>query len=253
MANLAQTINHILKTLKNHIGRGGNVAHLPVDNDMSGFMTPEMLGKLEGANGSYQIKDNVNDILKLPIGNWLILGTKTNNAPMDSGWHFVSIKGDAGGRRQFSVQHSHTGMKWTCGWSANGEAGLNPLKWRKEWQTKVLFAGSMKLIGDSFQIEDSFGLYEYVEFYYSYLGVMYSHKVSRNTITRKLPFELGGLKLDQSIGSRGVSFGRIILRAPELNKLVVDGLEANYFPGTGEASTSTDGDKIDIYRVIGWF
>ena len=251
--NLRQTIGHIQRVLYNHVGKGGD-AHLPADKDSAGFMTPEMVGELEGANGAYQIKYDVEDILKLPIGNWLVSGTKTNNTPMDSGWHYISIKGDvAGGRRQFSVQHSHTGRKWTCGWSANGEAGLNPLKWRREWQTKELFAGSMKSLGDSFQIEDSFDLFEYVEFYYSYLGIMYSQKVARNSIVIKLPFELGALKLDQPTDSRGVSFGRIILRAHGLNNLFVDGLESNYFPGTGGAATNTDGDKIDIYRVIGWF
>lgn len=251
--NLKQTVGHIQRVLYNHVRKGGD-AHLPADKDSAGFMTPEMVGELEGANGAYQIKNNVDDIFKLPIGNWFVLGTTTNNTPVVDGWHYISVKGDiAGGRRQFSVQHSHTGRKWTYGLSGDGIPGLNPLKWRREWQSKELFSGSMKSIGDSFQIDDSFELFEYVEFYYSYLGIMYSQKVARNPLVIQAPFELSGFKLDQPLDSRGISFGRIILRAHTLNSLEVDNIESNYFPGNGSAATSTVGDKIDIYRVIGWF
>lgn len=246
--NLGEAISHIQRVLKNHIQQGGT-AHLPVDADQNGFMTPDMLTLLKSANGNYESVETA-DFTTLPTGNWQTVGTPTNGLPTSDGFYNISVVGNDG-RKLFIIHHSYTGRLWTYSVHTNGTQAQIPTGLRRIWQTKELFTGSVKDADVTIDFRDPIERYEYFEFFYGYLGTMYSQKVAKASVNSS--FKLSALNLDAPATSRGISFGKIEFTKETATSIKSKLIEANYDPGTGKAPTSTNGDKIDVYRILGYF
>lgn len=252
MANLAQTINHILKTLKNHIGRGGNVAHLPVDNDMSGFMTPEMLKRLNSISGRLTTitKDN---FFELPAGVYLADGTTNNNAPVSSGYHIVQVF-EFLDRKLIYCMHMHTGVIYVYSFNrADGsdEVPLSKNGWRTIDQRVTLWEGTANTEGTIISLIDSLRRYSKIIVYYN-INPTFSHssiELSTSSILRN-EIRFNGLNLSNQVGTLGITVNEIAITAKENpNQIKIIQQKSVYAGSDGRQGLT--GDLIEIFRIVG--
>ena len=252
MANLAQTVNHLLKTVKNHIGRGGNVAHLPVDSDMSGFMTPEMLKCLNSTSGQLTTltKDN---FFELPAGIYWAEGTTSNNAPMSSGYHIVQVF-EFLDRKLIYCMHMYTGVIYVYSFNrADGsdETPLSKKGWRTINQRVTLWEGVATTEGTIISLIDSLTRYSkiIVDYTinptYSYSSIELSTSLILNNNIR-----FNGINLPNQVGTFGITVNEIAITAKEdPNKIKIVQQKSIHVGSDGQQVFTKD--LIEIFRIVG--
>ena len=252
MANLAQTLNHLLKTAKNHIGRGGNVAHLPVDNDMSGFMTPEMLKRLNSTSGRLTTltKDN---FFKLPAGVYLAEGTTNNNAPVSSGYHIVQVF-EFLDRKLIYCIHMHTGVIYVYSFNRADGSDETPLSkngWRTIDQRVTLWEGAETAEGTIISLIDSLTRYSKIIVYYntnptySYSSIELSTSLILNNDVR-----FNGINLPNKVEILGITVNEIAITAKEDPKKIKIVQQKSIYAGSDGKQVLTE-DLIEISRIVG--
>lgn len=147
--NLDQAIAEISRGLKRHIGSNGT-AHLPVSEDQSGFMTPELLVE---HNTVFKKRTNIGDsagtdILTLPVGNyagsyWINHPSSAKATDINTTYAYVSVIPSSTDSRRFIVLvEAASGRIWTR--TVNDTYEVNN-KWSKMEQYATLWKGSSEL------------------------------------------------------------------------------------------------------------
>lgn len=241
--NVKKTIEHLKRVLYNH-------THLPVDNDLAGFMTPEMLFALESSKGNFIKLGTVDDFLKLENGNYEAVGTETNNAPRNSGIFLVSVSGNEG-RKRIIAQHSFSGRIYTYSVHTNGVSEENPSGWRRLYQTKEIFSGSAKEVNDVIELQDNMNQFIYFDVCYAYLGTYHTQKIPLSAF--KNSFDITALNLTNNMTDCGMSYTETSVNRIDDFKLKIIRAKSCYNHMTSDSKGEMNNDRIDIYRIIGYF
>ena len=253
MASLSETINHLLKTIKNHIGRGGDAAHLPVDNDISGFMTPEMLKRLNSSSGKLPTEVTPDDFYNLSAGVYLAVGTNTNNAPVSSGYHIVQVF-DFSDRKVIYCMHAHTGVIYVYSFNRQDGSDLTPLSkrgWRIIPQEVTLWEGKVKNPGANATLIDDVNRYRRLKLFYKVdnSGVSSYIETSVSSLTNGV-FSFTTSNVFNGSNSLAIAITVVdvtMKNAPTTFEITRQKTVSYNHAGVAAELT----DKIEIFRIIG--
>lgn len=148
--NLDKTIFEIKRKLKAHIGSNGN-AHLPVSDDVNGFMTSKEHKQLEQIFENRKFIDGAN-IYTLPNGAYA--GINMLNHPIypdgvtSAGWYcFIDVTSsiEGNGRKLITVHDSINGARYHRVVDKSGDGDTGTKYWIKDVSEIVLWSGNSAL------------------------------------------------------------------------------------------------------------
>lgn len=252
MANLAQTVNHLLKIIKNHIGRGGNSAHLPVDIDFSGFMTPEMLKRLNATSGQLT-PTKTDNFFELSAGTYCVDGTATNNAPIPSGFYITQVF-EFLDRKLIYSMHMHTGVLYVYGFNrvdGSDETPMSKRGWRTIDQHVVLWEGTASTPGTMIDLGDDLTRYRRIRIYYNINPTLSNSSVEISTSTiMRAETRFNGINLANNPSSLGIGISEIAVSATK-NPRIIEIIQQKTVYADGNGRQSLVDDQIEIFRIIG--
>lgn len=239
------------RLFNHHKGLGGEEAHPEVNNLVSGFMTPDMLSKLNAANGdSKLISDTDINVFDLSAGKWLIAGNSANNLPLDYSLFLVDVVA-AGSRKFITATQTGTGKMWT--YVVNNDANKvdTPNGWRRIWQEVLIFSGSAGKLNDSIPLTDGIHKFEFFDVLYEYQG---NHSLSRLTANQfKTDFGLTGVNINNGATDVGFSYAETSVSYVNNTQMKISASKSVYNNMGSQSASEINTATLNIYRIFGRF
>jgi hypothetical protein len=245
--NFTETINKIITAVVGHIGRGGIDVHPAVDYDNSGFMTPDLLKKVNGE--AILLADNT-DVTTIEHGLYMVNLQDSSKIPTNgsAGVYHVLVENDKTGRKQVIALHSHTGRLFIWTIHTNGAQGNIPTGWRIINQEHSRWTGSLQNVGDTATLTSDFSIAEYLRITYSNSGgPVQSIDVPTSLLINQKKTTLSIVNVANS--SLGYTISECDIKGGSDNKSIQVSRTKTIYNNKGELSEITS-ESIVITRIV---
>ncbi|MBF0747279.1 hypothetical protein IR073_06440 [Gemella sp. 19428wG2_WT2a] len=240
----------LLRNFVHHRGKGGLEEHAPVDSWDAGFMTPEMLKKLNQSSGVPTFLEDDTNVFELKAGSYITWSKnmENSNLPENAGflvevtvWNNVKI---------IKAYNFDRGREYEINWDVNGSHKNLPEKWGQQVREYVLY--DRPFFGKGTTVE----LRERVD-RFSELIIMFRHNTELDQTVFLPTWNLTkyGLSISTTnIASNkaGIMINEVRLKVDEETKKMLtiqNHVAVNI--GKNHLDETTHLEKIEIVKIIG--